>query len=54
MKLVKKEMKLDTKLADKFLDLKVVSGNAVLEHLDEQMKLRELPIEAKAKKLLRQ
>lgn len=50
----KKEIKLDTKLSDKFLDLKVVSNNAVLEHLDEQIKMRELPIEAKIKKSLRQ
>lgn len=54
MKLEKKEIKLDTKLTDKFLDLKVVSGNAVLEHLDEQIRLREMPIEAKIKKSLRQ
>ena len=48
----KKEIKLDTLLSDKFLDLKVVSSNVVLEHLDEQIRLREMPIEQKVKKTL--
>ncbi len=40
-----KKLKPDLKLADKFLDLKTVDTNIVLDHLDEQIKLREMPIE---------
>ncbi len=40
-----KKLKPDLKLADKFLDLKTVDTGIILDHLDEQIKLREMPIE---------
>ncbi|MEM3154085.1 MAG: hypothetical protein QW165_00775 [Candidatus Woesearchaeota archaeon] len=49
---MKRNIKPDLKLADKFLDLKAVDTNIILDHLDEQIKLRELPIEQR-KKLLK-
>lgn len=39
------KLKLQFKLADKFLDLKTVDTNMVIAHLEEQIKLRETPIE---------
>lgn len=47
-----KKIKPDLKLADKFLDLKTIDADIILNHLDEQIKLREMPIE-KRKSLLR-
>lgn len=46
-----KNIKPDLKFADKFLDLKTVDSNIILSHLDEQIKLREIPVE-KRKPLL--
>ncbi len=37
----KKQLKPDLKLADKFLDLKTLDTNIILNHLDEQIKLRD-------------
>ena len=45
-----KKLKLELKLADKFLDLKTVGTNVILDHLDEQIRLREMPIEKRLKR----
>ena len=47
----KRKIKFETKLTEKFLDLK--STNVIIEHLEEQIELREMPIEEHIKKLLR-
>ena len=46
----KKMLKPQLKIADKFLDLKTLDTNIILNHLDEQIKMRELPIEKKLKR----
>ena len=46
------KLKPELKIADKFLDLKTLDTNIILDHLDEQIKLREMPIEQR-KKLLK-
>lgn len=53
MKLEKSKLKPEYKLADKFLDLKTADTNIIIEHLQEQIELREMPIEKQAKRLLR-
>lgn len=52
MSIQKKEIKVqpEFKLADEFLDLKTLNTNVVVQHLEEQMKLREMPIEKHLKK----
>ena len=40
----------DLKFADKFLDLKTLDTNIILNHLDEQIKLRDMPVEKRLKK----
>jgi hypothetical protein len=45
-------LKPELKIADKFLDLKTMDTNIILDHLDEQIRLREMPIEQR-KKLLK-
>ena len=45
-----KRLKPDLKIADKFLDLKTLDTNIILNHLDEQIQMRELPIEKKLKR----
>jgi hypothetical protein len=47
-----KKLKPELKIADKMLDLKTLDTNIILNHLDEQIKLRETPIE-KRKSLLK-
>ncbi len=47
-------LKPELKIADKMFDLKTMDANIVLNHLDEQIKLREAPIEGKIKTLLSQ
>lgn len=47
-----KKIKPEMKIADKMLDLKTMDTNIILNHLDEQIKLREAPIEKKIKKLM--
>ncbi len=47
-----KKLRPELKLADKFLDLKTLDTNIILDHLDEQIRLREMPIE-KRKTLLK-
>jgi hypothetical protein len=47
-----KKLKPELKIADRMLDLKTMDANIILNHLDEQIKLREMPIE-KRKSLLK-
>jgi hypothetical protein len=47
---MKKELKVELKLADKFLDLKTLDTNIILNHLDEQIQMREIPVEKRLKK----
>ncbi len=51
IKPVLKQLKPDFKLADKFLDLKTLDTNITLDHLDEQMKVREMSVEKRLKLL---
>ena len=45
---VKPEMKLDKD----FLDLRTLDTNIIIKHLEENVKLREMPIEKRLKKKL--
>lgn len=45
-----KKLKPEMKLADKILDLKTLDTNIILDHLDEQIKLREMPIQKRLKR----
>ena len=47
-----KKIKPEMKIADKMLDLKTMDTNIILNHLDEQITLREMPIEKRLKKEL--
>lgn len=47
-----KRLKPELKIADKMLDLKTMDTNIILNHLDEQIKLREAPLEKRIKKLM--
>jgi len=40
------------KLADEFLDLRTLKTNVIVEHLEESIKLREMPIEQHIRKRL--
>lgn len=44
------KIKPELKIADKFLDLKTLDTNIILNHLDEQIKMREMPVEKRLKK----
>lgn len=44
------KIKPELKIADRMLDLKTLDTNIILNHLDDQIKLRELPINARVKK----
>jgi len=46
----RKQLKPELKIADKFLDLKTMDTNIILNHLDEQIRLREMPVEKRLKK----
>ncbi len=48
----KSKLQPDLKFADKFLDLKTVDANLILNHLDEQIELREMPVEKRLKREL--
>jgi hypothetical protein len=41
------------KLAPEQIDLRTIDTNVILDHLDEQIRLREMPLEAHIKKLLK-
>ncbi len=45
------KIKPELKIADKFLDLKTLDTNIILNHLDEQIQLRELPVEKRLKRV---
>ncbi len=45
-----RKLKPELKIADKFLDLKTLDTNIILNHLDEQIRLREMPVEKRLKK----
>jgi len=47
-----KKLKFEFKLAEDFLDLKTVKTSIIIEHLEEKIKLREMPIEKHRKTLL--
>jgi|GEM_PF-2519295 len=53
MKLPESKIKPLIKLSSGQADLKTISPTMVLDYLDEQMKLRELPLEAHIKKALK-
>jgi hypothetical protein len=44
------KLKPELKLADKFLDLKTLDTNIILNHLDEQIQVREMSVEKRLKK----
>ncbi len=44
------KLKPELKLADKFLDLKTLDTNIILDHLDEQIQAREMSVEKRLKK----
>jgi len=52
MKLEKSKLKPEFKIADEFLEMKSFD-NAIIEHLQEQIELREMSIEKHAKRLLK-
>ncbi len=43
------DIKPKLKIADKFLDMKTLDTNMILNHLDEQIKLRETPVDKRKK-----
>ena len=55
MKVKKEELKVKptTKLSEEFLDLRAAKSNVIIEQLEENIKLRELPIEKHIKKNLK-
>lgn len=46
----KSKVKIDLKLSDEFLTLKTMDTNAVVQKLENNIKLREMPIEKHLKK----
>lgn len=54
MKIKKEESKIkpQMKISEEFLDLRTLKKNIILERLEENIRLRELPIEKHAKKNL--
>ena len=48
----KQKMKIEPKfkLAEEFIDLKTLNTNIIMEHLEESIKARELPLERQIKK----
>lgn len=53
MKQPKLRAKPELKIADNFLDLRTQETNVIVQHLEEQIKLRELPLEKQIQKSLR-
>lgn len=55
MRVKKEEMKVKpkTQLSDEFLDLRTMDNNVIIQELEENIKLRTLPIEKHLKKNLR-
>jgi len=48
-----KQIKPTFALADEYLDLKTLDTNIIVDFLDEQIKLREMPLQAHIKKQLK-
>ena len=53
MKPTKPSIKPELKIADNFLDLRTQETNVIVQHLEEQIRLRELPLEKQIQKSLR-
>ncbi|MBW3004528.1 hypothetical protein KY310_01740 [Candidatus Woesearchaeota archaeon] len=55
MRVKKEEMKVKpkTQLSEEFLDLRTMENNVIIQELEENIKLREMPIEKHIKKNLR-
>ncbi len=51
--MIEKKLKPTFKLAEDFLNLRSGETNVVIEQLEENMRLRELPIEQQIKRLQR-
>jgi hypothetical protein len=51
---VERKIKQEFKLAGEFLDLRRLDTNCIVEHLEEQIRLRETSVEKKLSKLLKQ
>jgi len=45
------KIKPEMKIADKMLDLRTMDTNIILNHLDEQIKLREMTIDKRMKRV---
>lgn len=52
MEKIKQKMQAQFKLAEEFLDLKTVNTNIIIEQLEHNIKMREMPFEAQLKKRL--
>lgn len=46
----KSKVKIDLRLADEFLTIKTLDTNAIVQKLENNIKLREMPIEKHLKK----
>jgi hypothetical protein len=55
MRVKKEELKIKpkTQLSEEFLDLRTMDNNVIIQELEENIKLRELPIEKHIKKNIR-
>jgi hypothetical protein len=51
IKPVLRQLRPELKIADNFLDLKTLDTNILLDHLDEQIKVREMSVEKRLKLL---
>ncbi len=54
MKIKREEPKVkpQLKMSEEFLNLKTLSSSVIVQHLEESIKLRELPVEKKLKREL--
>lgn len=53
MKQQERKIKPQFKIADEYLDLRTVDTNVIVDFLEEQIRLREAPLEEHAERLLR-
>jgi len=49
----KSKLKPKYQLADEYLDLRTLDTNVIVEHLEEQIRLRETAVDRKLSKLLK-
>jgi len=47
---VERKIKQEFKIAGEFMDLRQLDTNVIVDYLEEQMKLREMPVEKRLKK----